>query len=44
MALSMRVCRPSGARAPFSKLFFHSRMAATKIEPIPVVLRSESVR
>ncbi len=44
IALSMRVCRPSGERAPFSKLFFHSRMAATKIAPMPVVLRSDSVR
>ncbi len=43
IALSMRVCRPSGDLAPFSKLFFHSRMAATKIEPMPVVLRSASV-
>ena len=44
IALSMRVCRPSGDLAPFSKLFFHSRMAATKIAPMPVVLRSASVR
>ena len=44
IALSMRVCRPSGDFAPFSKLFFHSRMAATKIAPMPMVLRSASVR
>ena len=44
IALSMRVCKPSGARAPFSNDFFHSRIAATKIAPMPAVLRSESVR
>ena len=43
IALSMRVCRPCGDFAPFSKLFFHSRMAETKIEPMPTVLRSARV-
>ncbi|MNL64909.1 hypothetical protein D3C87_1891780 [compost metagenome] len=44
IALSMRICRPMGERAPRSKLFFHSRMAATKIAARPVLVRSASVR
>ncbi|MEY9581965.1 hypothetical protein ABIA15_000722 [Sinorhizobium fredii] len=44
MARSMRICRPIGDRAPRSKLFFHSRIAETKIAPMPVVCRSERVR
>ncbi len=42
--LSMRVCRPSGARAPVSKLRFHSRMAATKTDAIAVGVRPVSER
>ncbi|MCY1310922.1 hypothetical protein D9M70_611660 [compost metagenome] len=44
MARSIRICRPIGERAPRSKLFFHSRMAETKIAPMPAVCRSASVR
>ncbi|MHC2261774.1 hypothetical protein ACVIVC_003546 [Sinorhizobium meliloti] len=44
IARSIRICRPIGARAPRSKLFFHSRMAETKIAPIPLVCLSERVR
>ena len=42
--LSMRVCNPSGDRAPASKLRFHSRIAATKTEAIAVGVRPESER
>ena len=40
----MRVCRPSGERAPASKLRFHSRMAATNTDAIAVGVRPESER
>ncbi len=44
IARSMRICSPIGERAPRSKLFFHSRMAATNIALMPLVCRSASVR